>query len=204
MANALATKKNLMSVEEYLAFEEKSKYKHEYFDGKVFQMAGGKRNHSLTISNINFELQRQLRSKSKDCEVHGSDLRVKTDEFNYVYPDVVVTCKPKLVPNIFDTLENPQVVFEVTSKSTEFFDWERKRDLYLQIESLTDYLIVSQEKMSITHFRRVAEKEWSLKLYDQPQEVITIISIDCELTLEQIYRSIEFPVKLRVVKKKKP
>jgi Uma2 family endonuclease len=200
---ALAAKKREMSVEEYLTFEEKSKYKHEYFDGDVFQMAGGKRQHSLTISNINFELQSQLRKKSKNCEVHGSDLRVRTDEFNYVYPDIVVTCEPKLVPNIFDTLENPQVIFEVTSKSTEFFDWERKRDLYVQIESLTDFLIVSQEKMSIAHFQRVAKKEWKLKLYEDPQEVITLDSIDCELTLEQIYRNIEFPVKLRIVKKKK-
>jgi Uma2 family endonuclease len=200
---ALAAKKKEMSVEEYLAFEEKSKYKHEYFEGDVFQMAGGKRQHSLTISNINFELQSQLPKKAKNCEVHGSDLRVKTDEFNYVYPDIVVTCEPKLVHDIFDTLENPQVIFEVTSKSTEFFDWERKRDLYVQIESLTDYLIVSQEKMLIAHFQRVAKKEWKLKLYEEPQEVITLDSIDCELTLEQIYRNIEFPVKLRIVKKKK-
>jgi Uma2 family endonuclease len=198
---ALAAKKKEMSVEEYIAFEEKSKYKHEYFDGVVFQMAGGKRQHSLTISNIIGELFAQLRGKR--CEVHGSDLRVKTDEFNYVYPDIVVTCEPKLVPDIFDTLENPQVIFEVTSKSTEFFDWERKRDLYVQIESLTDYLIVSQEKMLIAHFQRVAKREWKLKLYEEPQEVITLDSIDCEITLEQIYRNIEFPVKLRIVKKKK-
>jgi hypothetical protein len=51
-----------MNAEEYLVFEGKSGYRHEYFDGEVFRPAGG-------------ELFVQPRSKR--CEFYGSDLRVK-------------------------------------------------------------------------------------------------------------------------------
>jgi Uma2 family endonuclease len=203
MSKAISTKKDFISVEEYLAFEERSKYRHEYLDGEIFQMAGGKYNHSLISTNIITEISINLRSKNKNCDVHGSDLRVKVDEDNYVYLDVVVVCNPKLVPNIFDTLENPQIIFEITSKSTEFRDKETKLKIYLEISSLTDYLIVSQKESRIEHYQRKSLKEWTYRVYSKPDEVIQLESIEGELTVEQTYRTVEFPVKLKIVKTKK-
>lgn len=203
MSRASALKKDLVSVEEYLAFEEKSKYRHEFLEGEIYQMAGGKYNHSLISTNLITEISISLRLKNKDCDVHGSDLRVKIDDENYVYPDVVVVCNPKLVPNIFDTLENPQIIFEVTSKSTEYKDKEIKLKLYLQIPFLTDYLIVSQKESRIEHYQRKNTKEWTYRVYSEPTEIIKLESIQTELTLEQIYRNVEFPIKLKIVRSKK-
>ena len=201
MSKALAVKKE-MTVEEYLVFEEKSKYRHEFLEGEIYQMAGGKYSHSLIGTNILTEIAINLRLKNKNCDIHGSDLRVQIDEENYVYPDVTVACNPKLVPNIFDTLENPQVIFEVISKSTEYRDKEVKLKLYLQIESLTDYLIVAQKEQRIEHYQRKSKKEWTYRVYEETEEVIKLNSIECEITVEQIYRNVEFP-KLRLVKTKK-
>jgi Uma2 family endonuclease len=203
MSRALALKKDFVSVEEYLAFEEKSKYRHEYLDGEIFQMAGGKYNHSLIASNIITEISINLRLKNKNCDVHGNDLRVKIDEINYVYPDVVVVCNPKLVPNIFDTLENPTIIFEITSKSTEFRDKETKLKIYLQLPGLTDYLIVSQKESRIEHYQRKSQKEWTYRVYTESDEIIRLKSIEGELSVAQIYRNVEFPVKLKIVKTKK-
>jgi Uma2 family endonuclease len=102
-------------VEEYLAFEEKAKIRHEYMDGEIFAMAGAKRNHTLTASNINYRLRSQL--EGKGCEAHLSDLRVRVRETHYVYPDVVVVCgEAKLAQGEADTLLNPLVVFEIPQK----------------------------------------------------------------------------------------
>ena len=90
MSQALATRQELMTVEEYLAFEERSKRKHEYMDGEIFLMAGVKRNHSLIGSNLTTEISIQLRAK--ECEVHGSDIKVLLREGHFVYPDVSVAC----------------------------------------------------------------------------------------------------------------
>ena len=74
MSQALAKKQKLMTVEEYLVFEEKSKRKHEFMDGEVFAMAGVKRNHSTISQNVSRLMGNQL--EKKPCEVHGSDIRV--------------------------------------------------------------------------------------------------------------------------------
>lgn len=191
----------LMSVEEYLAFEEKSRIKHEFMDGVIFAMAGGKRFHSLTISNIARHLGNQLEGKS--CEVHTSDLRVRIKNTHYVYPDVVVACDVKLVPSIFDTLENPQVVFEVLSKSTFYRDKTEKRMDYIDLESLTDYVIVHQTEMRVEHYERVSQREWTLRIYDQTSQSLSLKSIQCILSVEQIYQNIEFPANLKLIKSKK-
>ncbi len=190
-----------MSEEEYLAFETKSKIKHEFMDGEIFSMAGAKRFHSLTMSNISRHLGNQL--DGKPCEVHVADLRVRIRDSHYVYPDVFVACDIKLVPNIFDTLENPQVVFEILSKSTERRDRYDKRIDYLDIESLTDYLIVSQKEMRVEHYQRESLKQWTVRIYEEPEQTINLNSIGCTLTMEQIYRNIEFSVKLKLIKNKK-
>ncbi len=188
-----ATAETLMSEQEYLAFEEKSKIRHEFMDGEIFVMAGGTRFHSLTIGNIARHLGNQL--ENEPCEVHTSDLRVKTKVANYVYPDVVVVCHPKFVPNIFDTLENPQVVFEVLSKSTKYRDRTDKRIDYFDLESVTDYVIVHQIEMLVEHYERVSQSEWTLRIYDQSKHLIELNSIKCRIELEKIYQNIEFPSK---------
>lgn len=190
-----------MNVEEYLAFERRSKIRHEYIDGEVFAMAGSKRNHSLIASNAGTELAIQLRNKN--CEVHFGDLRVEAGETTYVYPDVTVICgEVRLVPNIFDTLENPTVICEVLSKSTEARDRGEKSKSYRRLESLTDYVLISQNKMSVEHYVRQADGFWKLYEYTEPNEKIVFESIGCELTLDEIYRRVEFPP-LKLVKAKK-
>lgn len=196
-----ATAKKLMTVEEYLAFEEKSKIRHEYMDGEIFAMAGGTRFHSLIMTNISRYLGNQL--EDKPCEVHVADLRVKVKKAHYVYPDVVVACNAKFIPDIFDTLENPQIVFEVTSKSTAYRDRYEKRMDYLDVDSLTDYLLVSQKEIRVEHYRRISQKEWKVRIYEEPEQALKLDSIGCELTLAQIYRKVEFSTKLKLVKSKK-
>lgn len=90
-----ATAEKLTSVEEYLAFEEKSKIKHEYMDGEIFSMAGATRKHSKIASNIGIEFGYKL--KGRGCEVHFGDLRVKARKTHYVYGDVTIFCgEPEL------------------------------------------------------------------------------------------------------------
>ncbi len=194
-------KDRLLTVEEYLAFEERSKIRHEYIDGEVFTMAGSKRNHSLIASNIGTDLAAQLRSR--DCEVHFGDLRVEASETTYLYPDVTVVCgELKLVPDIFDTLANPTVICEVLSKSTEARDRGDKSRAYRRLESLTDYVLISQNQMQIEHYIRQTDDTWKFIEYTEPNDKIIFESLNCELTVAEIYRRVDFPP-LKLVKPKK-
>ncbi len=202
MQNSTAIEENYITVEEYLAIDERSKYRHEYFDGEVYQPAGAKFSHNLISSNISFNLRKQF--EDKNCDVVSSDLRVKIDETHYFYPDIVVVCNPQFTTDIFDTLENPTIIVEITSKSTASRDHDEKRLAYLQLESLNDYLIVSQKEIRIEHYSRKTKDEWSYKFYESIDQTISLKSLQATITVKEIYRKIEFPLKkLKLVKKKK-
>ena len=191
MKHAAAEK--LMTEAEYLAFEEKSKVRHEFMDGVIFSMAGATRRHSKIASNIGIELGSKL--KGKGCEVHFSDLRVRARKNHYVYGDVTIFCgEPELdVYKETEILKNPKVVFEVLSKSTEARDRGDKSQDYRRLPSLTDYVLVSQKRMFVEHFVRQDDGSWKLFEFSEPHEKLILESIGCELLLSDIYFEINLP-----------
>ncbi len=189
----LATKQKLISEAEYLAFEEKSKIRHEFMDGEIFSMAGATRKHSKISSNIGIELGYKL--KGKGCEVHFSDLRVRARKNHYVYGDVTIFCgEPELdIYKETEILKNPKIVFEVLSKSTEARDRGDKAQDYRRLPSLTDYVLVSQKRMFVEHFVRQTDGNWKLFEYSEQGEKLIFESIGCELLLSDIYFEIKLP-----------
>ena len=187
-----ALPKKLLSPEEYLAIERDSEVRHQYYRGEMFAMSGASREHNLLATSISAEIYNALREKR--CEVYSSDMRVKVSPTElYTYPDVVVTCeKPRFEDDHFDTLLNPQVVIEVLSDSTETYDRGGKFAQYRQIESLRDYMLVSQKRPLIEHYTR-QEEGWLLTDARELAGSITIESIGCTLQLSDVYVKIEFP-----------
>lgn len=191
----------IISVEEYLAFEEKSKIKHEYMDGEIYSMAGATRKHNLAMTNISTELNLQLREA--DCEVYASDFRVKIREGHNVYPDVAVACDKISTENNDTTLLNPIVIFEVLSKSTEKRDRSDKAEDYYKLESLRDYVPVAQNKIRVEHFSKQSNSRWALEIYESLEDIVVLKSIECEIPLRLIYLKIKFPALKLVDSKKK-
>lgn len=199
MGFALA-KERLLTVEEYLAFEEKSRIKHEYMDGEIFAMAGSKRSHSLVTTNISTDLNIQLREG--DCEVHQSDFRVSARGDHYVYPDVVVACgEIETTGKEIETLLNPIVIVEVLSKSTEKRDRGDKAADYFALRSLREYVLVAQDKVRVEHFARQSNNQWKLTIYTDLIDILVLDSINCQVSLKSIYAKVKFPL-LKIVKSK--
>lgn len=199
MIQAIA--ESLMSEAEYLAFEAKSKIKHEFMDGEIYAMAGASRGHNLATTNISRILGNAL--IETDCEVYASDFRIKIRDGHNVYPDVAVACGEIETEGNETTLLNPIVVFEVLSKSTEKRDRGDKAEDYLKLNSLQDYVLVSQYRVRVEHFARQKNNVWTLKIYEDLNDVVELDSIKCEVSLKLIYLKLKIsPLKL-VDKKKK-
>ena len=186
-----AAAQTYLTPEEYLAFERKTTIKHEYLKGQIVAMSGASRAHSLITGDIFGELRDQL--KGHRCEVHSSDMRVRIHSTNsYFYPDVVVACEePSFEDNVFDTLLNPRVVVEVFSPSTEAYDRGEKFEFYKQLDSLQEYLLVSQDQVSVEHYILQVD-EWIRTEYRELSDVVPLRSIDCQLSLQDIYARTEF------------
>lgn len=196
---SLAVAENLMSEAEYLALEEKSRIKHEFMDGEIFAMAGATRKHNLATSNISRILGNAL--EKTDCEVYASDFRVKIRDGHNVYPDVAVACGNIETEGNDTTLLSPVVVFEVLSKSTEKRDRGDKAEDYFKLNSLQDYVLVSQYRVRVEHFSRQKNNVWTLKIYENLNDVVELNSIKCEVSLKLIYLKLNIPP-LKLVERK--
>lgn len=183
-----------MTSEEYLEFERASlKDRHMLWRGEIFLMSGASRQHVKISGNIHRHIH--VAFDGRECEVMQSDMRVKNHRSgSYFYPDVVATCEsPKYEDDTCDTLLNPQVIIEVLSKSTESFDRGAKFKDYQSLESVREYVLVSQKQMHVERFTRTSDSTWEYWSAIDADSVLELNSIDCKIQLRDIYAKVEFP-----------
>ena len=176
-----------LTPQEYLEIERRAEYKSEYFDGEMFAMAGASRAHNQITTNVVGELHPQL--KKRPCRVYTNDMRVKVSATGlYTYPDIVAFCGPaRFDDNQKDTLLNPTVIIEVLSDSTEAYDRGKKFQHYRTLESLQEYVLISQQECRVEHYVRQPGNQWALTEVHDLTEVIQLSSIQCQLALADIY-----------------
>jgi len=181
-----------LTEEQYLALERSAPTKSEFVNGTMFAMSGASLRHALVGANLLGELHASLRGSR--CRAVTADLRVHVPATGlYTYPDATVVCGPPVMLDaVQDTLENPTVLFEILSPSTEGYDRGVKFQHYRTIESLTDYVLIDQSKMRVEHFNRSADARWSLQDLLRPEDHLRIESIAVEIPLALLYAGIEF------------
>jgi Uma2 family endonuclease len=191
--SALPQPKPYLTSEEYLALERQAETKSEYWQGETYALAGASTKHTIIGANTLAELVIQL--KGRPCTAHTNDLRIKVARAGlYTYPDVAVVCgQAEFEDRSEDTLLNPTVLIEVLSPSTEAYDRGAKFEFYRTLESLTDYLLISQGRPIIEHYTRQPDDHWLLSTYKGLEAVAAIPSIGCELRLADVYDKVTWP-----------
>ena len=182
------------SLEEYFALEKVGEARYEYWDGDIVCMSGGSPNHYQLTINILGILFEKL--KGKKCSPLTGDVPIQTPKYPpYRYPDASAVCgdpKYKNFNGIY-VLENPILLVEVLSNTTEHADKNQKRIAYQAIKSLQEYILIAQEESHVMHYVRQGDF-WSIKDYRETQEVIELPSISATITVEEIYANVKFEV----------
>ena len=156
---------------DYLAGERQARERHEYVDGKVYAMAGASKRHSQMVLNIAFALR--TAAQQAGCQVFSSDVKVRVVRRKaYYYPDVVVGCAADDVDEYW--LEKPCLLVEVTSRSTEWKDYNEKMVAYQTLESLRGYLVVAQDQVQATLFYREEDGGWWVTAYESLEQAIPL------------------------------
>jgi Uma2 family endonuclease len=110
----------------------------------------------------------------------------------YTYPDISGLCDaPHLTDDHLDTYTNPLFIIEVLSPSTERYDRGPKFDGYKTIPTLQDYVLISQHHPLVEHYRRDGDN-WIHASAAHPDASIHLPSIDCTLSLTDIYEKVTF------------
>jgi Uma2 family endonuclease len=178
-----------LSSAEYLQWEEGQELKHEYEDGVIYAMAGASENHISITTNLTVILANHLRGGH--CRLFPSDMRLHIPDLNiYYYPDLLVTCDER------DRLNRnhknyPCLIIEVLSESTEARDRGVKFAHDQTIESLQEYVLVSQSEPRVEIFRRRDGKLWLLQTYTA-EETMQLQSLNLEIPITEIYAGVDF------------
>ena len=177
---------------EYLALERTADYRSEYFQGEIFAMAGGSPRHSLIQTNLTGELRAAL--KGALCTAYNNDLRIRVNPSGlYTYPDASIVCGPlELADGQQDVVLNPTVLFEVLSDSTEAYDRGQKFGHYRQIESLREYVLVSQSEVLVERFQRNPDNTWTLTESRGIDAQFALNSVGITIPLREIYDNVDF------------
>ena len=180
------------SPEEYLALEEATDYKSEYYQGEIFAMSGGSANHNRIAKNLVIALEVAL--ESKPCETFITDMRLLVKKNGlYTYPDVMVICgQLEFAEGRTDTLTNPIVIVEVLSKSTQDYDRGAKFELYRAIETLQDYVLIDQARVHMEYFRKLEDGRWLLQEFNQLEAILRIEAVGVEIPLSRVYQRVEW------------
>jgi Uma2 family endonuclease len=185
---AVSYEKQKYTIEEYLEMERASNVKHEYYKGEVFAMAGASLRHNFIFSNTFGEIGLQLKNSS--CQPFGSDMRMHIPENTlFTYPDISIYCgKHTLLDQQEDTIIHPTIIIEILSKSTRDYDRGTKFNLYRDIPTLKEYMLIDTEKIGVEVFRIDAHKQWVLQEYKTLQETVQLPTVAVSLLMKDIYR----------------
>lgn len=185
-----------MSVQDYLRLDQSTlDAKYEYLDGVARLVSGSSVGHSRIAHTMCVALDQHF--SSRRCIVVSSNVQVLIslphDQQYYVYPDATVSCDVADRRRGTSLIRSPRVVVEVLSPSTEPFDRGIKLKIYQACLTIQEIVLVSQFAPHVVVYRRGKEEDdpWSYIFYG-PGATVELNSVDVYLSLDEIYRGIDF------------
>ncbi len=174
-----------MTLEEFLAWEERQELRHEFDGLQPVAMTGGTYAHDLITFNLRKALESRL--SGKPCYPCGPNVKIiaagKTR-----YPDGIVTGTP--VASDATVIENPVVVFEVISKDTARTDRIDKLRDYQETPSIQRYIILEQASIGATVFWRRGDVWPAFALTGE--DGLDLPELGIAIPLAEFYAGVEF------------
>lgn len=176
-----------LTLEEYLAWEERQAERHEFHRGEVFAMVGGRRVHGQVVTNLTVALAQHL--KGSRCRVFSEGMKVAPADDTILYPDVFVTCDPAdlRTDQIFRA---PKLIIEVLSPATQAYDRSLKFALYRRLASLQEYALVDPDSRRAELFRLDADGRWVF--HDMSEtEAVELASVEIRIPMADLFDGVE-------------
>jgi Uma2 family endonuclease len=177
----------LLTADEYLEFEQSAAVRHEFVGGMLYAMSGCSESHHRIAVNLVAAIHSHLRGGP--CKAYISDfkLRLKAGQDDiFYYPDVMVACGQEGISDYY--LEQPKLVIEVLSPSTERIDRSEKALNYRRIPTLEEFVLIAQNRPHMQIQRRA--DGWQSTVVTSLDATAEFRSIALSLPLRQIYEDV--------------
>lgn len=178
-----------ITVEEYLELEAASPFRHEYVDGVMYAMSGALVHHNVIGGNVFGALLNHLRGRPCRPYMEAVKAAYLTSRRNFFYyPDVMVACGKTDQESRY--IEDPKLVVEVLSRSTEKVDRNEKALNYQKIVTLEEYVLIAQTHCEVIVQRR--RDGWRPVVLSADALTVELESVALEIPMAQIYESVSF------------
>ena len=164
--------------------------KNEFLDGRLVPKPAANRWHNIIVTNFVISIGSRI-ARSK-CDIYAGDMPVKIGSNSICFPDIVVVSgEPSFADDRAELLQNPTVVIEIFSGVAKTSDRTRKLEGFLANPTIKECLLVNENEMRVEHYARQNLKQWIYRIYNERDDVISLESIQCKLSLSDIYSQVK-------------
>jgi Uma2 family endonuclease len=167
--------------------------KQELIDGKLVTKPAANRWHNIISANLAIAIG--SRFQRTQCEMYVNDMQVALGNNSTSYPNIVmVQGEPSFADDRMELLKNPTVAIEIFSGKSTSTDRQQKLEGYLAVPSIKECVLVNETEMRVEHYSRQNPKQWIYRIYNERDDVISLDSINCKLSLADVYAQVKLGV----------
>ncbi len=180
------------TMNEFLQLTETREFKFEYWNGEMLPVAATTQAHAEVAGNLTAIFKNKLKSKGCKSFQESVFLRIKNKNTLFL-PDVLITCNPEDISSQSRFVDNPSIIIEILSESTELFDRSEKWNYYRQIPSLRYFLMVSQKEPMIEVYGRPhSQSLFYFQDFKGLDSIVVLLELDLQIPMAEIYDGIVF------------
>jgi Uma2 family endonuclease len=173
--------------------ERRDVLKSELLDGNIVSKPAANRWHNLITTNFAIAIGSRVQRSS--CELYANDMKVELGSNSVCFPDItIVSGEPAFAEGGQEVLKNPTVIIEIFSSSSKSSDRQRKLEGFLAVPHIKECLLVNENEMRVEHYARQNAKQWIYRIYNERDDVISLESIHCKLSLAEVYAQVKVEV----------
>ena len=174
----------------YQSAERQIVVKNEFLDGRIVPKPAANRWHNLISTNLAVAIGSRVHRST--CELYANDMQVRIGKNSVCFPDVVVVNgEPTFADERCELLQNPTVVVEIFSSVSKSTDRTQKLEGFLAIPKIKECLLVNESEMRVEHYARQNAKQWIYRIYNERDDVITLESINCKISMAEVYAQVK-------------
>lgn len=179
-----------MTLDEFLCWDDGSETRYELIGGFPMAMAPPAEAHRMLMVRLVSRMDAAL-SNRRPCNAQVEAGVIRPDRMDtYFEADIAATCER----NDFgrQAIEDPFLIAEILSPSTERHDRRVKLPVYRQIETVQEILLIASDALYAELHRR-AGAQWITEILRGDQAVLSLTSVGIEIPLAELYDGIALP-----------
>jgi Uma2 family endonuclease len=180
-----------VTLAEFLRWEDGIDTRYELLWGVPVAMAPPARPHGVLCVRLGAAIDGAVRSR-RPCMAKAEAGIVRADrDATYYVADLAVTCNPYRRGEQF--FNDPILIVEILSSSTERHDRQVKVPAYRDIDSVNEILLADSESIYAEILRREGN-HWMTELVRGRDAILHLPSVDLRIAMAELYEGIDIDV----------